>query len=634
MSRTPAASPVPPGRSPITLPGRGCVSRRCFRPAFGPVGPRALWALLLAWGALQTARAQWLTQSFDLVAGWNAVYLHVDASHAVLDDLMAAPVNAPIEEVWQWNSDVPAAQFTQNPAVPADTGSPWASWVRGQGAEAVLKRLAGNRAYLVRLRNDTPGFRWQVQGRPVAPRYIWTTTGLNFLGFPTPPEAAPSFENFLQPAPVLLNNLELYRYGGGPMGPGNPVRVFALHTTPVRRGEAFWLRAGDYFNRYFGPFALELPPGRSLEFGDASSASSLRLRNLTAQPLVVTLSLVASESAPAGQPAILGPPPVLIRGPRNLTDLTYGYQDLSAPRSWALQPAGQPGSDVEMVLGVNRSAMSGQPGDLYAGILRLTDSRALSQVDLPVSATVASRAGLWVGAAAVTQVRHYLTQYQRGDDGKPVLQPDGRYAVESVKNDLGTVGRPYPLRLILHTGADGAGARLLQRVFIGPKPDGTVGVTTREELLDAAQLAHARRISAVHLPWSAANVPWAGTGALRPGAAVSVPVTVSYDDAANPFLHLYHPDHDNLNATFDQRLERGEESYELRRDITLTVRPPADDFDSLTRGHNTVSGHYAELITLTGTTKAGRPGPESRTFEVRGTFELTRLTDIAELTTD
>ncbi len=604
------------------------------RPRPVQAGRRVLARAVLLLIAALPARAQWLTQSFDLVAGWNAVYLHVDASHAVLDDLLAVPANAPIEEIWQWNPDVPAAQFTQNPAVPADTGSPWASWVRGEGADAGLKRLAGNRAYLIRVRNDTATFRWEVKGRPVAPRYTWTTTGLNFLGFPTPPGAAPTFETFLEPAPALLNNLELFRYVGGPMGPANPARVFALNTTPVRRGEAFWLRAGDHFNRYFGPFALELPPGQSLDFGQDRSASSLRLRNLTSADLTLTLRLVNSETPPAGQPPVAGPPPVLLRGERNLTDLTYAYLDLSTPRSWTLKPAGQPGADVEIVLGVNRHAMSGQPGDVYAAVLQLTDSRSLSRVDLPVSATVVSRAGLWVGGAAVTQVRHYLTQYRRDAEGKPELQPDGRYAIESVKDDLGSVGRPYPLRLILHTGTDGGGAKLLQRVFVGPKPDGQVGLTTREELLDPAQLAHARRISAVHLPWSASNVPWAGTGALRPGEAVNVTVTVSFEDAANPFLHAYHPDHDNLNATFDARLGRGEESYDIQRQITLTPRAPADDFDSLTRGHNVIGGDYAEQITLTGRTKPGRTQPESRTFEVRGTFELTRISDIAELTTN
>lgn len=592
-----------------------------------------LLALTLLTAFKPCLQAQWVTQSFDLVAGWNAVFLHVDASYTNLDDLMAEPGHQPILEIWQWQPEVPASRFTQSPAVPADTGSPWSSWVRGQGADSVLTRLEGNRAYLVRIRSEVPTFRWQVKGRPLPPRYTWTTTGLNLLGFATPPSTPPTFESFLRPAPELLNQLELFRYVGGPLGPANPTPVFSLNSTPVRRGEAFWMRAGELYNRYFGPFSVELAPGTPLDFSDDSSATSIRLRNLTTAPLTVTLAMLASEAPPPGQPAIAGSPPVLVRGDRNPTNLTYGYTNLAEPQSWTLQPAGQPGSSVEIVLGINRTAMTGPAGTLYAAVLVLTDHRGLSRVELPLSASVTSRAGLWVGAAAVTHVRHYLTQYRRGPDGTPVLQPDGRYEIEGVKQDLGTVGRPYPLRLILHTDADGTRVRLLQRVFVGIKPDGTMGLTTREELLDPARLADARRISAVHLPWSAANAPWNGTGALQAGQSASIVVTVSYDDAANPFLHTYHPDHDNLNATFDQRLPRGEESYDLRREIILTPQPPADDFDSLTRGHNTVGGQYVEFITLTGRTKPGRPQPESRTFEVRGTFELTRISDIETLTT-
>jgi len=586
--------------------------------------------LLILWP--WQASAQWVTQSFDLVAGWNAVFLHVDASHQILDDLMADPAYQPIEEIWQWQPEVPVSRFTQTPALPADTGSPWSSWVRGQGPDAVLKRLEGNRAYLVRVRSDTPTFRWEIKGKPVVPRYTWTTTGLNFLGFATPADSPPTFEAFLRPAPELFNQLELFRYVGGPLGPANPAPVFALNTTRVRRGEAFWMRAGELYNRYFGPFAVQLPPSTSLEFGTDRSAASLRVRNLTPEDLQVTLSLQPSEPAPAGQPSIAAVPPLLLRGTRNPVDLTFAHTNLASPRSWTLRPAGQPGSEVEIVLGVNRTAMTGTPGTLYAAVLVLTDHRSLARWELPVSASVGSRAGLWVGAAAVTHVRHYLTQYRRGPDGKPLMQQDGRYVIEGVNEDLGTVGRPYPLRLIVHMGADGGNAKLLQRVFVGPKPDGQVGLTTREELLDPAQLAHARRISAVHLPWSASNVPWPGVGALRAGTNVQVVVTVTHEDSANPFLHLYHPDHDNLNATFDQRVPRGEESYDIRREITLTPRAPADDFDSLTRGHDTIVGEYLERITLTGRTKPGRPQPESRTFEVRGRFELTRISDLETLT--
>jgi len=40
-------------------------------------------------GALP-AHAQWLTQTITLNAGWNAIYLHVDASHTTLQDLIGS----------------------------------------------------------------------------------------------------------------------------------------------------------------------------------------------------------------------------------------------------------------------------------------------------------------------------------------------------------------------------------------------------------------------------------------------------------------------------------------------------------------------------------------------------------------
>jgi hypothetical protein len=571
----------------------------------------------------------------DLVAGWNAVYLHVDAGHEVFDDLMAAAGDHPIEEVWQWNPSVPAAQFSQDPAQPSATGTPWSTWKRGFGADATLLRASGNRGYLVRVATDVPTYQWDVKGKPVAPSYDWTTTGLNFIGFPTVADAPPTWETFLLPVPGLLHDAEIYRYVGGPLGANNPQLVEALNSLTVRRGEAYWMRAGDLYNRYFGPFSLELPVGSGLEFGDSTSAQSLRVRNLTPAVLTVRLELVDSETPPTGQAAIEGPPPMLIRQSINTTNLTFGHTNFATAQLYTLQPAGRPGSEVEIVLGMDRAQMVGDPGDLYAAMIRITDSRNLTRVDLPVSAAVTSQAGLWVGAAAITQVRHYLRQYEKDAEGALVLNDEGKYVVESVKEDLGTVARPFPLRLILHTDATGGNGRLLQRVYVGPKADGNSGLTTRESLLDTNRLVEARRISVTHLPWSEANVPWNCTGTLRSGQTLATSVALDHaDTTAHPFLHTYHPDHDNLNATFDARTPRGEESYDVIRQITLSVLPPDDDFNSRTRGHNVVTGEYAEVITLTGTTKPGRPQPESRTFESRGIFSLTRLTDEPVLTTE
>ena len=322
-------------------------------------------------------------------------------------------------------------------------------------------------------------------------------------------------------------------------------------------------------------FALEILSGGSrIHFSDTTGPHSLRLRNLSPGELTVTLAMVPSEPPPVGH-RHREFPPVLLRGALNTVDLTFGHTNLGRTPDVDPETRRAAGSEVEVVLGVDRSKMPGQPGDLYAAVLRFTDSLALTQVELPVTATVASKAGLWVGAAAVTQVQHYLKKYQEDGDGNPVLGPDGRYVIESLKDNLGSVARPYPLRLIVHADAAGGNAKLLQRVYLGVKRDTTVGITTTESLLDPAQLARARRISSVHLPWSAANVPWSCAGELRAGSALGPTVSVGYaDPASNPFVHGYHPDHDNLNATFDGPVARGEESYAVDRRITLRLRRP------------------------------------------------------------
>lgn len=611
----------------IGLTSGNSVRRRRWRRRLDPVLAGIAFLAL----ALASAQAQWLTQTFDLEEGWNAVQLHVDASHLTLDQLVGNDLNNPIEEVWLWQPAAATGQFVQTPQEPIASGSQWAAWKRSGGGSSVLQRLVGNAAYLV---YSTQVYTWSVQGVPVRPRYQWTTSGLNFLGFPTPPTGPPSFEAFLANVPELQENHEIYRYPGGPLGPSNPARIFAHRTTPVRRGEAFWIRSGTVFNRYFGPFELVSAGSDGIDFSDQLSVYSLRLRNLTAEALTVTLALVASETPPAGQPTIAGVPPMLVRGDLNTTDLTHGYATLpvGTPVSWVLAGKGQPGSEIEVVLGLDRSAITAAPGALLAGLLRFTDSLGHSQVDLPVSATVASSSGLWVGGAAVTQVGQYLKSYQRDADNAPVVDGDGRYVVTGINTDLGSVPRFLPLRLIVHNPASG-GAVLLQRVFTGVDAGQNFVVATHESVLNRNYLAEARRISAVHLPWSEENTGWTFDGNLGDAPVVSTTVTTEFaDQAANPFLHTYHPDHDNLDARFENRLPQGSESYTIERNVTLELTPPTDDFGSRTAAGRTIGGNYLETIRVLGLARAGGT-IDTRQFEVRGAFTLNRIADVPSLTT-
>lgn len=632
-------------------------------------GGRQIAARLLSYLALVTlagwssqARAQWITQTNALRAGWNAVYLHVDASYITLDQLVAPDLNNPIQEIWYWQPALPTGQFIDSPQLPTGGGSQWASWVRSLGGtNSALQRLAGNGAYLVRLATNAAPYNWLVKGKPVSPTYKWTLTGLNFVGFPVPITPGTNFEAFFAPQPQLQQNGEAYRYQGGEFGATNPVRVFALRTTPVVRNQAYWVRAGETYNQYFGPIQIVQNSPSGIHFGDSKGQVSFRLRNLANVPITITARQVASETPPVGQSNIVAAPPLLVRGTINTTNLTFDYMNFATARTWNLAAAGQVGSEVEVVLGLNRSQMAAGAGALYAAVLRFTDSLGLSQVDVAVSATKESTVGLWVGGASVSQVSHYLKPYAKAANqteldellnrlslaegangfhyvldaasGRVLVfggpqQMTGSYLLDGpIKIDSGTVASPFPLRLIVHS--TGSSIKLLQKAFYGTGIASNTVVATKENLLLASSLGSARRISAVHLPASAGNVPWNFTGTMQAGSNLTVSVPLSYDDqSSNPFLHTYHPDHDNLDPSFSAPLARGVESYGVTRQITLSFTVPNDDFNSLTQSSGDFSGTYVEAITFEARDS------QTRQYNVLGTFSLKRLSDIATLTSN
>jgi hypothetical protein len=589
----------------------------------------AAWLLALA----PDAGAQWLTQSNSLKAGWNAVFLHVDASHTTLNTLVGADAGNPILEIWRWNPPS-VAQFVNNPAQPTATAE-WTSWVR-TNPDSSLQRLMGDTAYLVRVGTNVSTYGWRVKGRPVPPRRDWTISGLNLIGFPTVSNNPPKFDAFLAQAPELQSPApEIYYYNGGDLGPSNPLLLPSalFRNTSVNRGQAYWVRSGNVFNRYFGPFELQHANAAGVEFRETLSSATFRLRNLTTNSLTVTLRLTASETPPAGQTNIAGLPPLLLRGGLNTTNLTFGYTNVPAntARTWTLAARNLPGSEVEVVLGLNRAAITNAPGSFLAGILRFTDSLGHSQVEVPVTAVVASSAGLWLGAATVTQVGHYLKAYDRDASGQPLTSTNGSYVVTSTDTSLGQAARPYPLRLIVHNPTNG-NASLLQRVYYGVGPFTNVVVATRESSLNAAFLKDARRITATHLPWSETNSPWAFNGRLRAQTNLIASVSLPYDSqAANPFLHTYHPDHDNLKPGFGEIQPQGAESYAVQRTINLSVSPPFDDFSSLVAAGDTIIGQYLETIVVRGLARAGGTN-DTREFQVRGAFSLNRVSEVPVLT--
>ncbi len=175
-------------------------------------------------------------------------------------------------------------------------------------------------------------------------------------------------------------------------------------------------------------------------------------------------------------------------------------------------------------------------------------------------------------------------------------------------------------------------ARLLQRVYYGLSPYSNMVISRVEAALDPAELDSARRISATHLPWDADNAGWSFLGAVERGRFAIASVTTEFDDQrSNPFLHTYHPDHDNLDATFGNELPQGSESYKITRSMLFVFDDVGSTFESRVSGGRSLSGEYRETLDITGLARAGGNN-DRRRFEIQGVFKLNRISNIPVLT--
>jgi hypothetical protein len=175
------------------------------------------------------------------------------------------------------------------------------------------------------------------------------------------------------------------------------------------------------------------------------------------------------------------------------------------------------------------------------------------------------------------------------------------------------------LRVLLHVDDTGT-ARLLSQVFIGKLTNGSTGLTTTESGLSTADLASASRLIAAHLPLD--RVLTSGSGTAAPGQTLVRTVTIPFDDDTNPFVHRYHPDHNNKDAGGNP-LPAGVESYRITRTLSFqfTTTPP-EGVSATGWGSTTIGGNYTEVI----------KGLHKKDLTVTGTFVLRLASEIGTLT--
>lgn len=555
---------------------------------------RSLRALcLIALGSLlfaATAHAQWQSTTYTLKGGWNSIYLHGDASHATPDTLFAAYPE--VLEVWRWNPNPTQVQFTTSPLIPSAGTAEWSTWVRGGSANS-LSKLIGQTAYLVKCSGTTADtYSVTIPQRVLPPSAAWVRNGANLMGFPSKLTSSlyPTMSSYFATFPAAIaSNVKIYKYVGGDLGPGNPLQVFSTSAERLDRNQAYWFDS-EVVGNFYAPVEISLSNGSGIDFGRTGSTVTVRLLNRSSTVSTVTIAPVASSSAPTDQEGITAAVPIT-RRVFNATTASWTETSISA----AFTEVVGPNAAVELTFGINRAAMTGNSNAFYASLLRFTDSAGLYDILLPVTARKASLAGLWLGDAVVGGVQSKTAGYT------------GTATAQS-----------YNLRYIVHVD-DAGKARVLSQVFLGllagESPQS--GICTAESALSVADKASARRIVAAHLPLD--RVLDSGTMAL--GGSLSCTISTPFNDPTSPFVHQYHPDHDNQSGT--TALVSGEESYDLSRAVTFAISATAPAGVSATGyGASVIAGNYTEVLT----------GLRKDSVTVTGTFSLRRVSEIGTLT--
>lgn len=550
-------------------------------------------SLLLAGSLLlaATARAQWQTTTYTLKGGWSAIYLTGDARQDTLDNLFPATVT----QVWRWNPNPTQVQFTESPLIPSAGTPEWSVWKRGLPQESNLSQLTGGAAYLVKAAGGTDNtYSVAIKQAPLPPSASWVRNGANLMGFPTLRTGAnyPTIANYFGTFPAAIAaNAKIFKYTSGELGPNNPVQIFSTSSERLDRTQAYWFSA-EVVENFYAPLEIDLTNANGLDFGRTGSVVTVRLRNRSTAVVSATLSALGSEAPPTGQAQIAGAVPLTRRVFNPLTQLWT-----ETPLTGAFTEAIAPKSTLELQFGINRAAMTGATDSLYASFLRVTDSGNLMDVVLPARARKASLTGLWVGNITLSAVGSQV----------PGSPGEGTPAT-------------FPLRTLMHIADDGH-ASLLSQVFLGQLAvaPNDVGVCTREALLKQDAKASAKRFVAAHLPLDRVI---SGMGTVSVPGSVRFNVTIPYNDPTNPFVHQYHPDHDNKDARL-QPVGPGVESYDISRSctFTFTASPPAGSTVTSGWGSTVLGGTYTETIS----------GIHKELITLSGTFELNRASEVGTL---
>lgn len=513
----------------------------------------ALISGVLVFLSVANSQAQWVSQDIKLKPGWNAVYLSFQPAPADCESVFA---NVPVSSIAWWSRRVGDAEFKSDPTLPYPRSAHWRKWTADEPALSTFGGLLAGEAYLINLATNV-NVSVRVKGTAVIVPINWLVDEFNLVGFPVASNKITFGSLFSFTDRIMINGLQEI------LPSGVPIDVFRSASTPIVPGQAYWVRCGPLATDFVGPIRLALgSASKQLDFGDTWYPQTLRMINETDAPRSVTIRHIASEMPPSALdvPAVAGKTPLLMEVAATFGS-TSGSVYVPFPNTIVTNIPAK--SELSIRLMPKISALVGGPaGATWQSVIRVSDEGnpgaavVTHQVgvtcDTPDASTFDPE-GLWVGNVSVVGVSRSPTQLGAGnvwDSTVPVA-----------------VTRPYTFPVLLHHGTSGTNRewRLMQRAYLATETNGTDLVFTdtvyAQEYANDHPACQITRLSSANLPLMR---PLAMTS---DGTNLSVTVTLAYDDPTNPFVHPFHPQHDNKEFRNNEaiKLSDGDESYSVVR---------------------------------------------------------------------
>lgn len=228
------------------------------------------------------------TQTIQLEAGWNAVYLEIEP---VKGDPSALFAGTPIEIAAAYMRPVTAMEFIDSPSQVLPDRKGWNVWYAPDRDDTLLSNLSAIQAHHSYLLYTEQAYSWSLEGTPYHGSARWHPNAFSLVGFPIDAAEQPTVAAFFTGA-AAHTPLKIYRMSGGQWSLiTNPAQVL------MKPGAAYWAYSNGA-SGYRGPLTVDFAGSAAggLIFSEGTTIRRLEIRNVSPFPQDLTCTLQGGKT--------------------------------------------------------------------------------------------------------------------------------------------------------------------------------------------------------------------------------------------------------------------------------------------------------------------------------------------------